>query len=238
MGILGNIVGGEEGLKKGTKSWRGKWEGGLHISRVCLSKRHQPRQGDLNRCLGHACPRPSQFLGNQSFTLFPSRCWDSWPATKIMLRALSTSRRVSRRLPPCSRLSSSTATSPKLNSVTTDDVAHFSKFLAPTSILSSHSPTPASADELEQFNVDWIGRFRGQSNTVLKPKTTEEVSEILKWCNERRIGVCPQGGNTGLVGGSVPVKDEVVLSLANMNKIRSFDPVSGQLPFCSHSFYY
>ncbi|KAJ2928931.1 hypothetical protein H1R20_g8295, partial [Candolleomyces eurysporus] len=146
-----------------------------------------------------------------------------------MLRALSTSRRVSRRLPPCSRLSSSTATSPKLNSVAADDVAHFSKFLAPTSIVSSLSPTPATADELEQFNVDWIGRFRGQSNTVLKPKTTEEVSQILKWCNERRIGVCPQGGNTGLVGGSVPVKDEVILSLANMNKIRSFDPVSGIL---------
>ncbi|KAJ2919039.1 hypothetical protein MD484_g1394, partial [Candolleomyces efflorescens] len=146
-----------------------------------------------------------------------------------MLRALSTSRRVSRRLPPCTRLSSSAASPPELNSVTTDDVAHFSKFLPPTSIISSHSPTPAAPDELEQFNVDWIGRFRGQSNTVLKPKTTEEVSQILKWCNERSIGVCPQGGNTGLVGGSVPVKDEVVLSLANMNKIRSFDPVSGIL---------
>ncbi|CAA7266588.1 unnamed protein product [Cyclocybe aegerita] len=74
-----------------------------------------------------------------------------------------------------------------------------------------------------------MGRFRGRSSTVLKPKTTQEVSEILKWCNERRIGVVPQGGNTGLVGGSVPVNDEVVLSLSNLNKVRSFDPVSGIL---------
>lgn len=153
-----------------------------------------------------------------------------------MLRVLSTSRRASSRLPLCSRLSSSTAPSPKLNPVTTDDVTHFSKFMAPASILSSLSPKPAAADELEQFNVDWIGRFRGQSTTVLKPKTTDEVSQILKWCNERRIGVCPQGGNTGLVGGSVPVKDEVILSLANMNKIRSFDPVSGQCSLSSQGF--
>jgi len=73
-----------------------------------------------------------------------------------------------------------------------------------------------------------MGRFKGRSTTVLKPKTTQEVSEILKWCHEKRIGVVPQGGNTGLVGGSVPVNDEVILSLSNLNKVRSFDPVSGQ----------
>jgi FAD/FMN-containing dehydrogenase len=42
-----------------------------------------------------------------------------------------------------------------------------------------------------------------------------------------RLAVVPQGGNTGLVGGSVPVFDEVVLSLQGMNKIRGFDNVSG-----------
>jgi len=45
-----------------------------------------------------------------------------------------------------------------------------------------------------------------------------------------RLAVVPQGGNTGLVGGSVPVFDEIVLSLANMNQIRSFDSVSGKVP--------
>lgn len=37
-----------------------------------------------------------------------------------------------------------------------------------------------------------------------------QVSEILKYCNSRRLAVVPQGGNTGLVGGSVPVFDEVL----------------------------
>lgn len=69
--------------------------------------------------------------------------------------------------------------------------------------------------------------FSGQSKLVLKPKTTEEVSKILKHCNERRLAVCPQGGNTGLVGGSVPVFDEVVVSFALMNKIISLDDLSG-----------
>lgn len=62
---------------------------------------------------------------------------------------------------------------------------------------------------------------------MLKPKTTEEVSAILKHCNERRLAVCPQGGNTGLAGGSNPIFDEVVISTSLMNKIISFDSLSG-----------
>ncbi|TFK30583.1 FAD-binding domain-containing protein [Coprinopsis marcescibilis] len=136
-------------------------------------------------------------------------------------------RRLPTRLRWTTRLASSTP--PKFNSVTKEDIAHFSKILPPTSILTTLEPASASPSELEIFNNDWIGRFKGQSTTVLKPKTTEQVSQILKWCNERYIAVVPQGGNTGLVGGSVPLHDELVLSLANMNKVRSFDPVAGIL---------
>lgn len=62
---------------------------------------------------------------------------------------------------------------------------------------------------------------------VLKPESTKEVSQILAYCNQRKLAVCPQGGNTGLVGGSVPVYDEIVLSLTLMNKIISLDDLSG-----------
>ena len=122
----------------------------------------------------------------------------------------------------------STTTSSNLNSVTEEDLAHFSGFLAPSSILSTLSPSNTPADELTAFNDDWMGKYSGKSTTVLKPRTTEEVSKIVKYCNEKRIGIVPQGGNTGLVGGSVPVRDELVLNLSNLNKIRSFDPVSGK----------
>nr|XP_028586784.1 D-2-hydroxyglutarate dehydrogenase, mitochondrial isoform X2 [Podarcis muralis] len=84
-------------------------------------------------------------------------------------------------------------------------------------------------DELKLFNVDWLKSVRGCSKILLKPRTTAEVSEILRYCHERNLAVNPQGGNTGLVGGSVPVFDEIILSTALMNQIISFDDVSGIL---------
>ena len=61
--------------------------------------------------------------------------------------------------------------------------------------------------------------MRGESKILLKPKTTDEVSKIISYCYDKNLAVCPQGGNTGLVGGSVPVFDEVILSTQLMNKI-------------------
>jgi D-2-hydroxyglutarate dehydrogenase len=52
-------------------------------------------------------------------------------------------------------------------------------------------------------------RFKGAAPLVLFPTSTDEVAAILRFANARRIAVVPQGGNTGLVGGSVPVFDEV-----------------------------
>jgi FAD/FMN-containing dehydrogenase len=72
-------------------------------------------------------------------------------------------------------------------------------------------------------------KYRGHTKLVLKPGSTEEVSKILKYCNENMLAVVPQGGNSGLVGGSVPVFDEIVINMSRMNGIRSFDEVSGTL---------
>lgn len=55
------------------------------------------------------------------------------------------------------------------------------------------------------------------------------MSEILSYCNTNALAVVPQGGNTGLVGGSVPVYDEIVLSMSLMNAIEGFDKSSGIL---------
>ncbi|XP_009070973.1 PREDICTED: D-2-hydroxyglutarate dehydrogenase, mitochondrial [Acanthisitta chloris] len=84
-------------------------------------------------------------------------------------------------------------------------------------------------EEVKAFNVDWLKSVRGCSQLVLKPQTTAEVSQVLRYCHERNLAVNPQGGNTGLVGGSVPVFDEIILSTALMNRIISFDKVSGIL---------
>ena len=62
---------------------------------------------------------------------------------------------------------------------------------------------------------------------MLKPKTNEEVAAILKYCNQEKLALVPQGGNTGLVGGSQPIFDEVILNMSNMNKILGFDESYG-----------
>ena len=77
------------------------------------------------------------------------------------------------------------------------------------------------------FSRDWTGKYGGSASIVLLPKTTEEVSKLLSYCNEQRLAVVPQGGNTGLVGGSVPKGSEIVLSLRRMNQILSFDSTYG-----------
>lgn len=114
-----------------------------------------------------------------------------------------------------------------LNAVTRDDITHFAKILPPTAILST---LPPSSDDLAPYNLDWMGKYHGNANTVLRPRTTQQVSDIVKFCADRRIGIVPQGGNTGLVGGSISLQKEIVLSLGAMNNVRSFDPVSGNSP--------
>lgn len=89
----------------------------------------------------------------------------------------------------------------------------------------SHDAT----DDLEAFNCDWMRKYKGHTKLVLKPGSTEQVSKILKYCNENMLAVVPQGGNSGLVGGSVPVFDEIVINMSRMNTIRSFDETSGAL---------
>uniref|UniRef100_A0A8C8IYZ2 D-2-hydroxyglutarate dehydrogenase, mitochondrial n=1 Tax=Oncorhynchus tshawytscha TaxID=74940 RepID=A0A8C8IYZ2_ONCTS len=105
--------------------------------------------------------------------------------------------------------------------VTPEDMAFFSKIIPGRTI--------TDPDILEASNVDWLKSVRGFSEVLLRPQTTEEVSQILGYCNSRNLAVSPQGGNTGLVGGSVPVYDEIILSTALMNNVLNFDSVSGIL---------
>ncbi|MCB0371193.1 MAG: FAD-binding oxidoreductase [Bdellovibrionales bacterium] len=61
--------------------------------------------------------------------------------------------------------------------------------------------------EIELHNICFRKHTKGSSKLLLCPRSTAEVSAVLKYCNNRRLAVVPQGGNTGLVGGSVPVFD-------------------------------
>ena len=75
--------------------------------------------------------------------------------------------------------------------------------------------------EIAPHLVELRGRWTGQTPLLLKPANTEAVSRILAICNETGTAVVPQGGNTGLVGGQIPTRGEVLLSLERMTRIRN-----------------
>ena len=79
------------------------------------------------------------------------------------------------------------------------------------------------------YETDWTRRFSGTALAVVRPGSLEEVAEVLRACSAARIGVVPQGGNTGLVGGSVPRGGEVVLSLLRLDEITDLDVAAGEV---------
>ena len=91
------------------------------------------------------------------------------------------------------------------------------------------------ASDMAAYLAEPRDLFHGQARCVVRPGSTAEVAAILKLCAETDTPVVPQGGNTGLVGGQIPGqaipgkaarKDEVVLSLKRMDKVRETDPAS------------
>ncbi len=79
------------------------------------------------------------------------------------------------------------------------------------------------------YSRDWTGRFIGRAAAVVRPSDTAEVSMVLSVCHAAGVAVVPQGGNTGMVGGSVPLAGEVVLSLTRLTDVEPVDREAGQV---------
>ena len=77
--------------------------------------------------------------------------------------------------------------------------------------------------EIAPHLEEWRSKYKGNSPLLLKPATAQEVGAILAICNETRTPVVTQGGNTGLVGGQIPLHGEVLLSTKRLNRIRGLD---------------
>jgi FAD/FMN-containing dehydrogenase len=86
-----------------------------------------------------------------------------------------------------------------------------------------------TGDAAAGYAVDWTGRFRGDPPAVLRPRDTEQVAALLRLCSGAGVPVVPQGGNTGLVGGSVPVHGEIVLSLSRLDRLGPADLEASQV---------
>lgn len=79
------------------------------------------------------------------------------------------------------------------------------------------------------YTTDWTGHWSGCAAAVVRPANTAEVAAVLTACGRAGVAVVPQGGNTGLVGGSVPMHGEVVLSTGRLTEIELVDPVERTL---------
>ena len=86
-------------------------------------------------------------------------------------------------------------------------------------------------NDVEPYVHDWRGIYVGETAVVVRPANTEEVAAVVGACAESRTSVVPQGGNTGMCMAAVPRvgRDEIVLSLARMNRIRNADPLNNTL---------
>ncbi len=107
--------------------------------------------------------------------------------------------------------------------MSTEFLAQCAQIVGPANVL--------AGGDMARYLTDWRGRFTGRARAVLRPADTAEVAALVKLCIGHRVPIVPQGGNTGLVLGSVPdaAGNAVVLSLLRMNRIRSIDAVNDTL---------
>ena len=82
--------------------------------------------------------------------------------------------------------------------------------------------------DLQAWEMDWRKRARGKALAVVRPANTDEVARIVKACAAAQVSLVPQGGNTGLVVGSIPddTGQQVVLSLQRLRAVREIDPAN------------
>ena len=79
------------------------------------------------------------------------------------------------------------------------------------------------------YVTDWTRRFTGATPAVVRPGSTDEVAAVVALAREHAVALVPQGGNTGLVAGGVPLGGEVVVSLARLNGLAPVDHLAGQV---------
>jgi FAD/FMN-containing dehydrogenase len=85
------------------------------------------------------------------------------------------------------------------------------------------------ADMRATYETDWLRQWHGTTPAVVRPGTTAEVSAVVQACAAAGVAVVPQGGNTGLVGGSVPRNGAVLLSMQRFTSLGEVDALSMQV---------
>ena len=89
------------------------------------------------------------------------------------------------------------------------------------------------ADLRAGYETDWSGRWHGEALAVVRPRSADQVAAVLRACSSGGVAVIPQGGNTGLVGGSVPRaawhRPQIVLSTFHLRDLEPVDSMAGEV---------
>lgn len=109
------------------------------------------------------------------------------------------------------------------SSLTANDIEYFRSTVLqnhPGTLFWSGDDDEGDDSVLQDASIDWTGHYHSATPLVLRPRTAQQVAEILRYCNDRGLAVVPQAGKTGLVGGGVPrYSHEIVIQLQKMNQI-------------------
>jgi glycolate oxidase len=102
--------------------------------------------------------------------------------------------------------------------ITVEDVKELSTFIGAANVL-------VEDEKMDMYSRDEVSdkSWEKYPEAVVKPETTEQVSKIVKWANEKVVPIIARGGGTGLAAGAVPLQGGIVLSLEKMNKIIEID---------------
>ena len=77
--------------------------------------------------------------------------------------------------------------------------------------------------ERRAYETDGLPAYKQLPLIVVLPETTEQVSQVLRYCNDNKIRVVPRGAGTSLSGGALPREDGVLLGLGKFNKVLEVD---------------
>ena len=103
-----------------------------------------------------------------------------------------------------------------------------SELLGQLSAIVGHDHVILDPIKLYDYSHDETEDFSFLPEVVLKPRTAEEISQIMRLCNDLRVPVTPRGGGTGLSGGALPVNKGVLLSMERFNEMLQIDELNLQ----------
>lgn len=126
-------------------------------------------------------------------------------------------------------MGSDAPTNPAETPVTFDSERARARFLDDLRAVVGDEHLLVSSDLRASYETDWTRRWTGSSIAVVRPANTQEVSALLATCQRHHVACVPQGGRTGLVGGSVPSGNQLVLTVERLNDLGAVDFDSGEL---------